>query len=40
PIEQLQTILDELEQLLPSGAQLTSFIATTVHFMDCLIDNR
>ncbi|CAF3403989.1 unnamed protein product, partial [Rotaria socialis] len=40
PIEQLQTIFDELERLLPSGAQLTSFIATTVHFMDCLIDNQ
>ncbi|CAF3798550.1 unnamed protein product [Rotaria socialis] len=39
-IEQLQTIFDELERLLPSGAQLTSFIATIVHFMDCLIDNQ
>ncbi|CAF3694095.1 unnamed protein product [Rotaria socialis] len=39
-IEQLQTIFDELERLLPSGAQLTSFIATTVHFMDCLINNQ
>ncbi|CAF3329341.1 unnamed protein product [Rotaria socialis] len=37
--DQLQIIFDELQQILPSEIQMTTFIGTNVHFLICYMEN-